>query len=104
MKSPLRCIGGWVGIVKLMCGRMSFDCFPAAAAIEFHPVIFAVFDFAGVLEGLSEEVAEEVIIGRVFEAEVAHVAEIFVEFFCKEISKERKSKASTDQESLHIDP
>ena len=65
----------------MVLGGVLFHGFPAFAVIELHPVVFAVFDFAGVFERLGEEIAEVVVVGGVFETEVADVAEIFVEFF-----------------------
>lgn len=56
---------------------------PALSRIlgNLHPVVLAVFHLAGVLQRLSEELAQVVVVGCVFEAEVSHVREIFAEFF-----------------------
>jgi hypothetical protein len=52
---------------------------PALAAIELHPVVLAILDFARVLQRRGEEFAEVVVIGLVLEAQVAHVGEVLVE-------------------------
>lgn len=54
---------------------------PALSRIlaDLHPIVFAVFDFTSVLESLGEEFTQVVVIGSVFEAEVAYIREILVE-------------------------
>jgi hypothetical protein len=66
---------------------MSLDSFPASTAVQLHPVVLAVFDLTGILECLCEEIAEEVVVGRIFEAEIADVAEVFVEFLRKALAE-----------------
>lgn len=70
----LRRAGACVGIVIVVVLGI-----PALSRIlgNLHPVVFAVLDVAGVLQRLGEELAEVVVVGRVFEAEVSHVGEVF---------------------------
>jgi len=52
---------------------------PALAAVELHPVVLAILDFASVLQRSSEEFAEVVVVGLVLEAQVADVRKVLVE-------------------------
>jgi len=54
---------------------------PALAAVQLHPVVFAILDLASVLQRGGEEFAEVVIIGLVLEAQVANVGKVLVELF-----------------------
>lgn len=67
---------------------MCLHGFPALAVVELHPIVLAIFDFAGVLESLSEELAQIFVVGCVLEAKVADVAEVFVELLCDDISND----------------
>lgn len=72
-----------VAAVHLLDGsRMRLHDFPALSIVQLHPIIFAILDFAGALERLREQLAEVIVVGGVFESEVAYVAEILVEFLC----------------------
>jgi len=46
---------------------------PALAIVELHPVVLAVLNLAAVLECLSEQIAQVVVVGCVLEAKVADV-------------------------------
>ena len=46
---------------------------PALAVVELHPVVLAVLDLATVLEGLSEQIAQVIVVGCIFEAKVADI-------------------------------
>ena len=61
---------------------MQFASVPSSSTIQLHPVILAVFNVAGVLQCLTEQVSQEVVIGSVFESEVPYVAQVFVELLC----------------------
>lgn len=54
---------------------------PSSSIVELHPVIFAIFDFSGILESLCQEVPEVIVVRGILEAEVAHISEVFREFF-----------------------
>lgn len=54
--------------------------FPTSTVVQLHPVVLPIFNFPCVLQGLSEEVSQIVIIGSVLETEVANVGQILVEF------------------------
>lgn len=60
--------------------------FPTPSIVQFHPVIFPVFNIASVFQGLCEEVSKVVIIGGVLEPKVPHVGEILVELLCGIVS------------------
>ena len=62
--------------------RVMLDSFPATSTVQFHPVILAIFDFAGILQRLREEISKVVVIGSVLETQVSNVTKVFVEFFC----------------------
>lgn len=59
---------------------------PPASVVQLHPVIFAIFDFPGILQCLGEQVSQVVIVRGVFKPEVAHVGQIFIELLCRETS------------------
>ena len=59
-----------------------FHGLPSSTIVEFHPIVLAIFNFASVLQSLSEEFSKIVIIGRVLKAKVPNVAQIFVELLC----------------------
>ncbi len=44
-----------------------------------HPIVLAVLDATGILEGLGEELAQVVVVGGVFEAQVSNVRKVLVE-------------------------
>ena len=70
-------------MVKLLDGRrVRLHLFPAFAIVELHPIILAVFYFAGALECLCKQLAQVIIVGSVLEAQITDVAEVFVEFLC----------------------
>lgn len=73
---------------------MLFHILPTFTTVEFHPVVVAILDVSYVFESLSEQVPEIVVIGRIFEAQVTNVAEIFVEFFCDCIQYQQQHRAS----------
>ncbi len=77
VKFHLRGTGAYVWIVVIVVPLGV----PALSRIlvDLHPVVFAVLDLAGVLESLSKELAEIVVVGGVFEAEVADVREVLAE-------------------------
>ena len=60
-------------------GRVLGDGFPSLAVVELHPIILPILNFAAVLESLSEQVPEEIVIGGIFETKVPHICEILVE-------------------------
>jgi hypothetical protein len=55
------------------------DSLPTLAVVQLHPIVFSIFDFAAVLEGLSEQIPQEVVIGCIFETKVSHIGEVLVE-------------------------
>lgn len=57
--------------------------FPSSSVVQLHPVVFSVFDFPSVLQSLSEQVAQVVVVGSVLEAEVPDVAQVLAELFCR---------------------
>lgn len=46
---------------------------------NLQPVILAILDTTGVLEGLGEEVAQVVVVGGIFESKVAHIGQVLFE-------------------------
>jgi hypothetical protein len=67
-------------VVQLLdSGRVGLHHLPALAVVQLHPIVLAILNLAGALEGLREQLTEVVVIGRVFEAKVPYVTEIFVE-------------------------
>jgi hypothetical protein len=72
------------------------DSFPPSATIQLHPVVFTILDFASVLERLSEEISQKVVVRGVLKSEVANVAEILVELLCRaSVSQCNRSRAGT---------
>lgn len=55
---------------------------PSAAVVYFHPIILAVLDLAGVLQGLCEEVSKVVVVGCIFEPEAPDIREVLAELLC----------------------
>lgn len=66
---------------------MLLHSFPALAVVNLHPVVLAIFDLSGALEGLREQLTKVVVIWGVFEAEIPDVAEVFAEFFWETLAK-----------------
>lgn len=68
-------------MLQVLLGRIRL-VFPAPAAVQLHPVIFSILHFASVLESLGEQVPQVVVVGRIFETEIADVGKVLVEFLC----------------------
>jgi len=68
--------------VQVSHGWMLLHGFPATAAIQLHPIVFTVFHLSRVLECLSEQISQKVIVRGVFESEVSDIAQILVKFLC----------------------
>lgn len=69
-----RSVGDVVVVGMQMClTGVLLHSLPALAVVELHPVVLTVLDFATVLECLSEQVAQVIVVGCVFEAKVADV-------------------------------
>jgi len=66
---------------------MQLHEFPAFAAVQLHPVVFSIFDLASVLQDLSEEITEIIVIGSVFETKVPDIREVLVELFWKTVAE-----------------
>lgn len=60
---------------------------PALAVVELHPVVLAILDLASVLQCLSEEIAEVVVVWSVFKAKVADIRKVLVELFWEAITE-----------------
>ena len=74
--------------------RVMLHGFPSLAIVQLHPVIFSIFDFASVLEGLSKEVSKVVVVRSVLEAKVSYIAQVFVKFFYRRMLVNAKSLPS----------
>lgn len=57
---------------------MVFQYLPALSIVQLHPVVLAILNLSGALKSLSEQLTEVIVIGSIFEAEVADIAEILV--------------------------
>lgn len=80
---------------------------PSFAVVELHPVIFPIFDLAGVLQRLGEQLAKIVVVWSVFKAQVPNVAKILVELLCHYVQFNivpSRYNTETYQEILRIDP
>lgn len=64
--------GGWVRLHRL----------PALAVVELHPVVLAILDLSGALQGLGEQLTKVVVVRCVLETQVTNVAEVLVELLC----------------------
>jgi hypothetical protein len=73
-------------MTKMVRRWMRLGRLPPATAVQLIPVVLAIFNFTCILKRLCEQVAKEIIVGRIFEAKVANVAKVLVEFLCKDIS------------------
>lgn len=62
---------------------------PALSRIlaDLHPVVFAILYVACVLESLGKELAEVIVVGSVFEAEVSNIRQILVELFWEALAE-----------------
>lgn len=56
---------------------------PALSVIKLHPVILAVFNFAGALQRLREQFAQVVVVWGVFKAKVADITQVLVKLLCE---------------------
>lgn len=79
VKFHLRGTGAYVWIVVIVVPLGV----PALSRIliDLHPVVLAILDLTGVLESLGKELAEIVVVGCVFKAEVADVGEVLAKLF-----------------------
>lgn len=75
-----RRVGYRVAVVQVRSRSVALHRLPAFAVVDFHPVVLAILNLASALESLREQLAQVVVVGSVLEAEVAHVAEVLVEF------------------------
>jgi len=76
-----------VGVVHLLDSRrVRLHDLPALPVVQLHPVVLAILDLAGALEGLGKELAQVVVVGGVLESKVADVAEVLVELLCSELA------------------
>lgn len=71
-----------VGMQMCLTGVL-LHSLPAFTVVELHPVVLAVLDLTTVLECLSEQIAQVVVVGCVFEAKVADVRKVLVELLCE---------------------
>lgn len=71
-----------IWIVQVVGGCVGLDGLPTATSVQFHPVIFAILHFARVFQCLGEEVPKEVVVRSILKSQIAHVAEVFIEFLC----------------------
>lgn len=62
---------------------------PALSRIlrDLHPVVFTILDLPGILESLSKQLPEIVIIGRIFESQVSYVSKILRELLGESLAK-----------------
>ena len=65
-----------------VCGEISTYVagFPALSVVEKHPIEYPILLLAESLENLSKQLPEEVVVGRLFKAELSHVIQIDAEF------------------------
>jgi hypothetical protein len=62
---------------------VALDRLPALSIVQLHPIVFAILHLArNVLECLGEKVTQMIVVGGVFETEVADISKVFVEFLC----------------------
>lgn len=60
-------------VVKVCLRWVLLHAFPTLAIIELHPVVLAILYLASVLECLSEEIAQVVVVGCILETKVADI-------------------------------
>lgn len=46
---------------------------PSAPIVQFHPIVLAVLDFAGIFQGLRKKISQVIVVGSVLESEVADI-------------------------------
>lgn len=54
---------------------------------DLHPVVLAIFDLTRILQRLSEELAEVIVIGGIFETKVSNVRQVLGKFFGEAFAK-----------------
>lgn len=76
----LRRTGARVWVVQV-CGAMILHRVPPLSRIlaDLHPVVLAILDVAGVLQGLGEELSEVIVVGGILETKVSDVRQVLVE-------------------------
>lgn len=57
-------------------------CLPTFAIVQLHPIVFAVFNLAGIFESLGEEFPEVIVVWSVLKPEIPDVAQVLVELLC----------------------
>lgn len=65
----------WIVVIVVPLGIPSFS----RILIDLHPVVLAVFNFARVLQGLSEELPKVVIVGCILKSKVTNIGKILAE-------------------------
>ena len=87
--------------------RVVFHGLPSLAIVKLHPVILSIFDLAGVLERLSEQLTQVVVVRSIFEAKIPDVAQVLAKFLCHCVQFNivpSQSDKETHQDSLHKGP
>lgn len=84
----LRRAGTDVWVVEV-ASSMVLDRVPSLSRIlgDFHPIVLAILDLARVLQRLSEELAEVIVVWGIFEAKVSDVCKILGKFFREAFAK-----------------
>lgn len=80
---------------------------PSFAIIELHPIVLSIFDFAGVLERLSEQLTQIVVVRSILKSKVPDVAKVFAELLCHCVQFNiipSRENTETYQDSLRTDP
>lgn len=54
---------------------------PPFATIEHHPVVDSIIHLS--VEGFAKKLAQEVVIRRLFETELAHIVQVNTKFLCR---------------------
>lgn len=72
--------GGKGRVLKSLLRRVRF-VLVAPAVVQLHPVVLSILDLPSVLQSLGKQVPEVIVVGGVFKTKIAHITQIFGEFF-----------------------
>ena len=75
---------------------------PALAVVEHHPVVHAILGLARIFKNLGEELSQEVVVGRLLEAELANIVEVDGELFCRSTPLSARVPARCRKERTYL--
>lgn len=67
-------------MVILIGRRVLGRSLPPLSIVQFHPIILSILNFSQILQRLGEQITQVIVVGGIFEPQVAYVGKVLVEF------------------------